>query len=408
MRGVCVGLLVERLVSPPALLLPRNASALLAGAAAALAHVAACSPQHCYGAFALRRVLLRGSSTYVLTDIGLVRAAASSNSGPGAAAAPAAAARHDLEVLARICCELASGVEPPAGVASSHAAATTYVHLAGSLLPPEVRPLLARCLLSDATAGPGSPSPEAAEVVECLAGLAHREEAAFLRPHSIAPDAAAGDPMLGAGGVGSAAPPPAAAAAAAATPGPPSEHSARRTNGGMKRPRAVSPSRAALPSGQGGAGEPTQGPGGGRRRQGLPARGPAARGAVTNMLTSPRPGDPHFRVVRMYRGVKYRWCFDCDRCVVLSCGYDVVASKHAMANVYTCTRTALHSRVRFWKGVYPTRTTHITGARGTAAATSQCTRSRRYPAPPLLLPPPMRTSVAAVGAQAEDAPQMLV
>ena len=142
-RGVCVGLLVERLVSPPALLLPRNASALLAGAAAALAHVAACSPQHCYGAFALRRVLLRGRSTYVLTDIGLVRAAASSNSGPGAAAAPAAAARHDLEVLARICCELASGVEPPAGVASSHAAATTYVHLAGSLLPPEVRPLLA-------------------------------------------------------------------------------------------------------------------------------------------------------------------------------------------------------------------------------------------------------------------------
>ena len=295
-RGVCVGLLVERLVSPPALLLPRNASALLAGAAAALAHVAACSPQHCYGAFALRRVLLRGRSTYVLTDIGLVRAAASSNSGPGAAAAPAAAARHDLEVLARICCELASGVEPPAGVASSHAAATTYVHLAGSLLPPEVRPLLARCLLSDATAGPGSPSPEAAEVVECLAGLAHREEAALLRPHSIAPDAAAGDPMLGAGGVGSAAPPPAAAAAAAAAPGPPSEHSARRTNGGMKRPRAASPSRAALPSGQGGAGEPTQGPGGGRRRrQGMPARGPAARGAVTNVqLTSPRPGDPPF------------------------------------------------------------------------------------------------------------------
>lgn len=34
----------------------------------------------------------------------------------------------------------------------------------------------------------------------------------------------------------------------------------------------------------------------------------------SSSLTSPRPGHPHFREVRTIRGVRYRWCHDCERC----------------------------------------------------------------------------------------------
>jgi hypothetical protein len=39
---------------------------------------------------------------------------------------------------------------------------------------------------------------------------------------------------------------------------------------------------------------------------------PRAAGAI---LSSPAPGHLHFREVRVFRGVKYRWCYDCARCV---------------------------------------------------------------------------------------------